>query len=67
MLVLTLIFRHGFTAVWPPALSYLAFWFAFHQRVPLHDITRRLGGDYSYGIYLYAWPITSLPLAEGAA
>ena len=39
--------------------GYLIFWFAFSIRVPaLNRIGRRT--DISYGLYLYAWPISNL-------
>jgi len=45
-------------AVYPPAATYLLFWFAFHPAVPLQKWSRY--GDFSYGIYLYAFPIQQL-------
>src|SRR5258706_2737969 len=37
---------------------YLLFWIAFNESIPL----QRFGanGDFSYGLYLYAWPVTQL-------
>ena len=59
---MTLILRQGFTVVWPlGALISHVLWLA----VPPQNSASRhrqaaLGGDYSYGIYLYAWPIQQL-------
>ncbi|MDB5319381.1 MAG: acyltransferase 3 [Phycisphaerales bacterium] len=66
-LLATLIFRHGPVYVWPLAVPYLTFWFAFHPRINLWHVTRQLGGDYSYGMYLYAWPIQQLLAMKFAA
>jgi peptidoglycan/LPS O-acetylase OafA/YrhL len=44
--------------VYPFAATYLLFWFAFHPGVPLQNWSRH--GDFSYGIYLYAFPIQQL-------
>jgi peptidoglycan/LPS O-acetylase OafA/YrhL len=42
----------------PFAVTYLLFWFAFHPWVRFHGWARY--GDFSYGIYLYAFPIQQL-------
>jgi peptidoglycan/LPS O-acetylase OafA/YrhL len=42
----------------PLAGTYLLFWLAFHARVTLHRFGRF--GDFSYGTYLYAFPIQQL-------
>lgn len=44
----------------PLGLAYLLFRLAFSPRVRLHAFSRWMGGDYSYGVYLYAWPIQQL-------
>jgi len=59
-LLATLMVRRGPVYVWPLAVPYLTFWFAFHPRIKLWRTTQRLGGDYSYGMYLYAFPIQQL-------
>jgi peptidoglycan/LPS O-acetylase OafA/YrhL len=46
--------------LWPLGLTYLAFWFAFSPQVRLHRIVPKLGGDYSYGLYLYAFPVQQI-------
>jgi peptidoglycan/LPS O-acetylase OafA/YrhL len=38
--------------------AYLVFWFAFHPAIRLHGAGRY--GDFSYGIYVYAFPIQQL-------
>jgi peptidoglycan/LPS O-acetylase OafA/YrhL len=43
--------------VWPVAVPYLTLWVAFTPRVRLNGAVRRLGGDYSYGVFLYSFPI----------
>jgi peptidoglycan/LPS O-acetylase OafA/YrhL len=47
--------RPAWNLLMPLAVGYLTFWLAFHPRVRLHGFARR--GDFSYGIYLYAFPI----------
>jgi peptidoglycan/LPS O-acetylase OafA/YrhL len=42
----------------PPAMAYLIFYIAFHPRWRLGDAARY--GDFSYGTYLYAFPIQQL-------
>jgi peptidoglycan/LPS O-acetylase OafA/YrhL len=44
--------------VFPVAGAYLLFWFAFTPWVRLHDAGRF--GDFSYGTYLYGFPIEQL-------
>lgn len=44
--------------VFPFAITYLLFWFAYHPSVRLHEWSRY--GDFSYGTYLYACPIQQL-------
>ena len=46
------------TTLLPAALTYLTFWLAYTPRVRLRDFGRY--GDFSYGIYLYAFPIQQL-------
>lgn len=41
--------------VLPLAGAYLLFFIAFHPRIPLSNFARY--GDFSYGVYLYAWPV----------
>jgi len=45
-----------FRTVETVCLVYLLFWVAFHQRVPFQSFSKV--GDFSYGTYLYAWPVT---------
>lgn len=40
--------------------AYLLFYFAYSKRVRIHNFARY--GDFSYGIYLYGWPIQQLVL-----
>lgn len=42
----------------PPTLGYLIFFVAFHPRIQLGDAARF--GDFSYGCYLYAFPVQQL-------
>jgi len=44
--------------VQPIAASYLLFAFAFSKRVRLHRWAR--WGDFSYGLYMYGWPVTQV-------
>jgi peptidoglycan/LPS O-acetylase OafA/YrhL len=48
----------GWTALFPLAGTYLAFWLAFSPRVRLYGFGRY--GDFSYGTYLYAFPVEQL-------
>ncbi|MDB5277876.1 MAG: acyltransferase [Ferruginibacter sp.] len=41
--------------VLPFAGAYLLFFIAFHPRISLGNFARY--GDFSYGVYLYAWPV----------
>jgi peptidoglycan/LPS O-acetylase OafA/YrhL len=59
-LVSTLVTGRGSVLVWPLAVPYFAFWFAFHPRINLHRTVEVLGGDYSYGTYLYAFVIQQM-------
>ena len=49
---------YGVAVALPVAGTYVLFWFAFHPRVRLERWAAR--GDFSYGIYLYAFPIQQL-------
>jgi peptidoglycan/LPS O-acetylase OafA/YrhL len=49
---------HALTSLVPTAATYLLFYFAFHPAIRLDRWARR--GDFSYGIYLYAFPIQQL-------
>jgi peptidoglycan/LPS O-acetylase OafA/YrhL len=42
----------------PVALTFLVFWFAFEPRIGCQNFAKY--GDFSYGIYLYAFPIQQL-------
>lgn len=44
--------------VWPFALPYVLLWVAHHPRVPFQRWGRY--GDFSYGLYLYAYPVQQL-------
>jgi peptidoglycan/LPS O-acetylase OafA/YrhL len=49
---------HGFVFTLPTAGAYLLFWAAFHPGLRLSRWAKY--GDFSYGIYLYAFPIQQL-------
>lgn len=49
---------HALLFALPLCGTYLLFWVALHPAVRLHGFGR--GGDYSYGVYLYAFPIQQL-------
>ena len=51
-------FSAGWTFTFPFAGTYLLFWFAFTPTVKLHHFGRF--GDFSYGTYLYAFPLEQL-------
>jgi peptidoglycan/LPS O-acetylase OafA/YrhL len=44
------------TNVFAPALGYLMIWLGIH--LPLYKVGNR--NDYSYGIYIYGYPVTQL-------
>jgi peptidoglycan/LPS O-acetylase OafA/YrhL len=44
--------------LFPVVGAYLVFWFGYHPRLQLHNFARF--GDFSYGTYLYAFPIQQL-------
>lgn len=48
----------GCAGVFPLAGTYLVFYFAFSPRIRLHGFGRF--GDFSYGAYLYAFPVEQL-------
>ena len=48
----------GCAALFPLAGTYLVFWFAFSPAIRLHRVGRF--GDFSYGAYLYAFPVQQL-------
>ena len=48
----------GFCFLLPIAGGYLLFWFAFQSRLTFYNIAKR--GDYSYGVYLYGWPVQQM-------
>jgi peptidoglycan/LPS O-acetylase OafA/YrhL len=54
-LFLALFIYQGYDLVMPVAGTYLAFWFAFNRAVPVQGFGRH--GDFSYGLYLYGWPV----------
>ena len=45
-----------------PALGYATFYIGFSDRMKLHDFGKN--GDFSYGTYLYAFPIQQMLQAE---
>ena len=49
---------HVGDAILPVAGTYLLFWFAFNPAIRLEHVARY--GDFSYGTYLYAFPIQQL-------
>lgn len=57
-LVAASFFQAGMAAAIPIAGAYLLFWFAFSPAIPLSRTSQF--GDFSYGTYLYAFPIEQL-------
>ncbi|SNS59585.1 Peptidoglycan/LPS O-acetylase OafA/YrhL, contains acyltransferase and SGNH-hydrolase domains [Sphingomonas laterariae] len=47
--------------LFPPATAYMVFHLGFSRSVRLPDVARR--GDYSYGTYLYGFPIQQMVMA----
>ena len=58
LLALTICFEGGHTYLHLPFLAYLLFAFAFSPAIRLHRFARY--GDFSYGMYLYAFPLQVL-------
>jgi peptidoglycan/LPS O-acetylase OafA/YrhL len=58
LLIIACWMKLGFTLLFPIAGAYLLFWFAFTPKIRLHRFGRF--GDFSYGTYLYAYPIEQL-------
>ena len=50
--------------VFPPTMAYAVFYVAFSDNLKLHRVAR--WGDFSYGTYLYAFPIQKMLLATFA-
>jgi len=48
--------------LFPPLIAYATFYLAFSKTIKLHDAAR--WGDFSYGTYLYAFPIQLMLLAS---
>jgi peptidoglycan/LPS O-acetylase OafA/YrhL len=46
---------HGLDAILPVSLTYLLLFVAFSPSIPLQRWARY--GDFSYGLYLYGWPV----------
>lgn len=57
-LVVGALFPPGLTPALPILGSYLIFWFAFHPSIRVTNAAKH--GDFSYGVYLYAFPIQQL-------
>ena len=56
--VLASLIPYSLIFVLPVAAAYMIFWFAFVPFVPLHRFSRY--GDFSYGIYLYSFPVLQI-------
>lgn len=58
VLAIVISIKKGLGITFPIFGTYLLFYFAFHPSIRLHGFGRH--GDFSYGIYLYAFPIQQL-------
>lgn len=58
LLCLSIWNRALFWVVWPIGLPYVLLWVAFHPRIPLQGWGKF--GDFSYGTYVYSFPIQQL-------
>jgi peptidoglycan/LPS O-acetylase OafA/YrhL len=58
LILFTSLWGQGLKVVAPFAGTYLVFCFAFDPRIQLHNFAKN--GDFSYGLYLYGWPIQQL-------
>ncbi|WP_165864933.1 acyltransferase family protein [Rufibacter latericius] len=59
-LVATSLWGEGFRLIAPFALTYLIFYLAYFPKAQFTKFSKY--GDFSYGTYLYAWPIQQLVL-----
>jgi peptidoglycan/LPS O-acetylase OafA/YrhL len=57
-LMVAAVLPYGWTIVFPVAGTFLVLTLAFHRSVPLNGWSRY--GDFSYGAYLYAFPVEQL-------
>lgn len=53
---------HGWAVAAPLAGAYLLFWLGFNRTLGLHGWAKH--GDFSYGMYLYAFPLQQLIVQE---
>ena len=70
LLAAALIPTTGVAILFPIAGTYVLFWLAFHPLPGVADWAQRVGGDYSYGVYLCAFPIqqfVAMKLGPGAS
>jgi peptidoglycan/LPS O-acetylase OafA/YrhL len=58
LMVLSLVSKPTTAVIWPFALPYVLIWVAQNPRVPFQRWGRY--GDFSYGLYLYAYPMQQL-------
>ena len=58
MLVLATVAFDGLLLIQPIFGSYVLFYFAYSNTFSFRDFAKN--GDYSYGVYLYAWPVQQL-------
>lgn len=63
LLIGTMGHRALFAMVWPVGLPYVLLWVSRHPRVPFQGWGRP--GDFSYGLYLFAFPIQQLLVDVG--
>jgi peptidoglycan/LPS O-acetylase OafA/YrhL len=60
LLALTAWWGWGLSLLLPLAGTYLLFYIAYHPRIRFYRFAKT--GDYSYGLYLYGWPVQQLVL-----
>lgn len=57
-LIAAIFVPHGWAIAGPLAGAYVLFWLGFSPSIRLHEWAKR--GDFSYGMYLYAFPLQQL-------
>lgn len=62
LLIVSAFVPYSWFAVFSIAGAYLLFWVGFHPALRLHRLTR--WGDFSYGTYLYAFPVQQIILSK---
>jgi peptidoglycan/LPS O-acetylase OafA/YrhL len=58
MLIASTVYFKGLVITQPIFATYILFYLAFTDKIPFQNFAAR--GDFSYGVYIYAWPVQQL-------